>query len=43
MEGTSGADLTDVTEKKKLQNRMAQQKYRKSFTIRYPPLHLCVY
>lgn len=39
----SGADPTDVTEKKRLQNRMAQQKYRKSFKIRYPALRICLF
>jgi len=40
MEGASGADPIDVTEKKRLQNRMAQQKYRKLFAVRYPPFRL---
>ncbi|CEL09712.1 hypothetical protein ASPCAL12845 [Aspergillus calidoustus] len=43
MEGASGADPMDVTEKKRLQTRVVQQKYRKLFTVRYPPLRLCLH
>ncbi|GAB1201711.1 hypothetical protein APSETT445_000300 [Aspergillus pseudonomiae] len=42
MEAPSRADPMDITEKKRIQNRMAQQKYRKLFTVRYPPLRLCL-
>jgi type II secretory ATPase GspE/PulE/Tfp pilus assembly ATPase PilB-like protein len=38
MQGTSGADPKNVMEKKRPQNRMAQQKYRKSFIIRISSL-----